>query len=263
VYVRYKLAGVALAALGTYGLWLGVLRALPLFQVENVTVTGLSSNAAPQISSTITRTAREMTTTDFSASRLRQAVSGYNAVATVNVHTHFPHGVVVQVVERRPIARLAAGGNMLAVSADGRVLAGLVPSHSLPLIAATSPPVEGRVSGSLVRDELALLTAAPPGLRAHVFAVRVANEGLTVRLRGGPLVYFGDALLVHAKWDATAAVLASRTSRGARYIDVSLPSRPAAAVDDQATIPPASTGPTTVTGASGTLPGSTSTSTSG
>ncbi len=85
--------------------------------------------------------------------------------------------------------------------------------------------------------------------------MRVSTEGLTVRLRGGPLVYFGDALLVHAKWDATAAVLANRSSRAARYIDVSLPSRPAAAVDDQATIAPASTGPTTVAGATGTAIG--------
>jgi hypothetical protein len=177
VYVRYKLAGVALAALGTYGLWLGLLRTLPLFQVENVTVTGLSGNAAPQISSTITLTAREMTTTDFSASRLRQAVSGYNAVATVNVHTHFPHGVVVQVVERQPIARLAAGGNMLAVSADGRVLAGLVPSHGPLRVRSSATRDAGRRGASPGRSPVrasspcARRTDAPAPLRARAAAV--------------------------------------------------------------------------------------------
>ena len=54
-------------------------------------------------------------------------------------------------------------------------------------------------------------------------------------LRNGPLVYFGDNSLPHAKWDSAAAVLASPTSRGASYIDVSLPGRPAAQVANPAT----------------------------
>jgi len=250
-----------LAALASYGLWLAVLRTLPLFEVQNVTISGLSGNSAPQIASTLTLTAREMTTTDFSAERLREAVASYSAVAGVRAATEFPHGVRIAVTERHAIARLAYGGVTVALAADGRVLAGLVPAHSLPLIRSAVPPLGGRITDPLTRAELALLDAAPFPLRSHVFAVRSSSEGLTVRLRGGPLVYFGDALMLHAKWDATAAVLASPTSRGARYIDVSLPSRPAAAVDDQATIA-ASSGTTGATGTVG-LPGMPSSSTSG
>jgi cell division protein FtsQ len=261
VYVRYKLAGVALAALGTYGLWLGLLRTLPLFQVRNVTISGLSGNAAPQIAGTLQRTAREMYTTDFSAARLRESVAAYPGVAGVRVATQFPQGVRIQVLERAAIARLAFAGSVLAVSRDGRILAGLAPPHSLPLIATKSPPVGGRVTNPVVREELALLTAAPAPLRSHVFAVRLSSGGLTVRLRGGPLIYFGDSQLPHAKWDAAAAVLASRTSRGARYIDVSVPSRPAAAIDDPATANE-STGATSSTGPA-TQPGNLSSSTSG
>ena len=261
MYVRYKLAGVALAALGTYGLWLGVLRALPFFQVQNVTITGLSGNAAPQIAGSLERTAREMDTTDFSTTRLRQSVAAYNAVAGLRVATQFPQGVRITVVERTPIARLAIGSSMLAVAADGRVLAGLAPSRSLPLIVTSTPPVAGRIADSVVGRELALLAAAPAPLRHRVFAVRVTANGLTVRLRGGPLVYFGDSLLPHAKWDAAAAVLASPTSRGARSIDVSVPSRPAAAVDDPQTANQSAGA--TLPGSTATLPGSTSSSTSG
>ena len=257
MYVRYKLAGAAVAALGTYGLWLGLLRTLPLFQVQNVTITGLSGNAAPQIAGTIQRTAREMYTTDFSTARLRQSLAAYNGVASLHVTTQFPQGVRIRIVERTPIARLAYASSVLAVSADGRILAGLTPSHSLPLLATRSSPVGGRVTDSVVEEQLALLAAAPAPLRARVFAVRLSSGGLTVRLRGGPLVYFGDSLLPHAKWDAAAAVLASATSRGARYIDVSVPSRPAAGVDDPTTASqPASSGVAT-------LPGSPSSSTSG
>ena len=111
--MRYKLAGVALAALGTYGLWLGVLRALPFFQVKNVTITGLSGNAAPQIAGTLERTAREMDTTDFSTTRLRESVAAYNAVAGLRVATEFPQGVRITVVERTPIARLTMGSSTL------------------------------------------------------------------------------------------------------------------------------------------------------
>ena len=261
MYVRYKLAGVVVAALGIYGLWLAVLRTMPLFQVQNVTITGLSGNAAPEITATLQRTAREMTTTDFSTARLRQSVVGDNAVAGLRASTQFPHGVRIRVRQRAAVARVAYGGATLAVSADARVLAGVAPSHSLPLIRTDAAPQAGRVTDPVVREELALLAAAPPVLRAHVFAVRTSGEGLTVRLRGGPLIYFGGPLLPHAKWDAAAVVLASGTSHGARYIDVSLPARPAAAVDDPATVAP--TGGATLSTAAGSLPGSTSSSTSG
>ena len=75
-----------------------------------------------------------------------------------------------------------------------------MPAHSLPLIVTSTPPVAGAVADPVVRRELALLAAAPVPLRHRVFAVRVTGNGLTVRLRGGPLVYFGDSLLPHAKW---------------------------------------------------------------
>jgi len=47
-------------------------------------------------------------------------------------------------------------------------------------------------------------------------------------MRGGLLVYFGDAARPHAKWTALARVLADPSSAGASYIDVRLPERPAA-----------------------------------
>ncbi len=54
------------------------------------------------------------------------------------------------------------------------------------------------------------------------------RAGLTVAMRDGLLVYFGDASRPHAKWLALAAVLADSSSAGADYVDVRLPERPAA-----------------------------------
>ncbi len=233
--LRIKLGLALFTMLAGYALWLVTLRDLPLFQVENVSIRGLSGNAAPQISSALELTAREMTTTDFSAVRLRQAVAGYRSVAAVTAETEFPHGVRISVRERHPLARLDYNGMIVAVSSDGQVLSGLAPSRTLPLVRSTSAPVGERVVDPITTAELALLAAAPQPLLAHVYQVRVGVEGLTVRLRHGPLIYFGDAALPHAKWDSAAAVLANATSHGARYIDVSLPGRPAAGVGDPAT----------------------------
>jgi cell division protein FtsQ len=235
VSLRIKLGLALTAPLLGYALWLVTLRDLPLFQVQSVAISGLSGNAAPDVTSALELTAREMTTTNISVARLRAAVAAYPSVARVSVHTQFPHGVRIDVVERRPLARLDFNGTIVAVASNDEVLAGLRPSRSLPLLDTTTPPLADRVTDSLTREELRLLAAAPGPLRRHVYQIILGSEGLTARLRHGPLIFFGDDSLPHAKWDSAAAVLANASSAGARYIDVSLPGRPAADVGDPAT----------------------------
>jgi cell division protein FtsQ len=235
MHLRVKLACVVATLLAGYGFWIGVVRNLSLFQVQHVTITGLSGGAAPQIASALKLTARGMTTTNVSVGQLRSAVSGYTSVADLTVHTHFPHGLAINVVENNPIARLDFGGTIVAVSAKDRVLAGLVASRSLPLVRTTLAPVGGVVRDSLARQELALLAAAPAPLRDRVYSLSLGSQGFTAQLRNGPLIYFGNATLPHAKWASAAVVLASATSHGASYVDVSLPSRPAAQVNDPET----------------------------
>jgi cell division protein FtsQ len=53
-------------------------------------------------------------------------------------------------------------------------------------------------------------------------------EGLTVTMRNGLSIYFGDGTRPHAKWLSAARVLADPSSAGATYVDVRLPERPAA-----------------------------------
>jgi hypothetical protein len=47
-------------------------------------------------------------------------------------------------------------------------------------------------------------------------------------MRNGPDLIFGDATDLEAKWAAAARVLADASSRGATYVDLRLPERPAA-----------------------------------
>lgn len=234
--LRHKLACVVLVLLVGYGAWIALVRHLSVFQVRNVTVSGLSGNAAPQIRSALELTARGMTTTDVSLARLHAAVASYTLVASLRVSSEYPHGLHIRVIERRPFVRLDVGGVIVAVARDDSVLAGLRASRRLPLVRSGVAPVGGRVSDPQARLEIALLDDAPAPLLAHVYSVTAGSHGLTVQLRRGPAIYFGDDALPHAKWASAAAVLANPTSRGASYIDVSLPSRPAAQVDDPASI---------------------------
>ena len=75
---------------------------------------------------------------------------------------------------------------------------------------------------------MTLLAAAPPELRAKVSRVYAGPRGLTAPLAAGPVLYFGGADRLRAKWAAAARVLADRSSAGATYIDLRLPERPAA-----------------------------------
>jgi cell division protein FtsQ len=255
MHMRVKLVCVAVTLLAGYGVWLGVVRNLSLFQVQRVSISGLSGDAAPQIASALELTARGMTTTNVSVAQLRSAVSGYTSVASLTVRTHFPHGLSIHVVEDNPLARLDFGGTIVAVSANDHVLAGLVASRSLPLVRTTLAPVAGTVRDPLAREELALLAAAPTPLRDRVYSVALGSEGLTAQLRAGPRIYFGNDTLPHAKWASAAVVLASTTARGASYVDVSLPSRPAAQVDDpQTNVASTVTVGSTTTAATGGLP---------
>jgi cell division protein FtsQ len=79
-----------------------------------------------------------------------------------------------------------------------------------------------------VNRALRLLSAAPPALRGRVRRIYVGPKGMTVPLRSGPTLYFGGAERIPAKWAAATVVLADPTSRGATYLDLRLPERPAA-----------------------------------
>ena len=75
---------------------------------------------------------------------------------------------------------------------------------------------------------LSMLGAAPAPLAREIERTYSSSKGLTVSMRGGLRVYFGDASRPHAKWASLARVLADPSSAGATYVDVRVPERPAA-----------------------------------
>jgi cell division protein FtsQ len=217
---------VALPLLAAGWMWL---RHSSFVAVEHVRVTGADGPQARAIDGALTEAARGMSTLAPDVAKLKAAVARFPQVSEVRANPSFPHGMRITVLERTPVAALLVGGNRIAVSADGTALGTTVPSTFLPAVADDVAPASGaRVRNELVRQALAVLGAAPAALLRLVSRAYFSTRGMTVAMRGGLLVYFGDDTRPHAKWLALASVLADSSSAGALYVDVRSPERAAA-----------------------------------
>jgi hypothetical protein len=148
------------------------------------------------------------------------------------------------------VAIIYAGGRRTAVAGDGTLLHDVAASSALPTLSLGVVPGGTHVTGNTLR-EVRLLADAPYPLLARTASVTAAgSHGLTVKLRSGPDIYFGDLHAAEAKWTAAAEVLADTGSAGAAYIDVTDPSRPVAGAGAAGTGGAASSTATT-TGATG------------
>ncbi|MGH2851326.1 MAG: cell division protein FtsQ/DivIB, partial [Solirubrobacteraceae bacterium] len=122
------------------------------------------------------------------------------------------------------------------LDAAGAVITGYARLPHVASVDGTRAPVDGRARDPFALTALRLLRAAPAPIRHRVVAITLGQDALTIYLHHGPRLIFGDATLPHAKWDAAVAVMATRSAEGAAYIDVRIPSRPAAQVADSATM---------------------------
>jgi cell division septal protein FtsQ len=217
---------ITLPVLGGGWLWL---RSSPFVAVRKVQISGVHGPEAAAIDAALSEAAHRMSTLQVSTGELRASVAQFPVVRDVRAVPRFPHGLRIIVTEQLPVAVISANGLRAAVAADGVVLGPTLISSSLPTLPATSVPPPGmRVHGWTLGASLAILGAAPAPLLHYVSGVTYAAKGLDVAMRDGLSVYFGTPARPHAKWLALAAVLADPSSAGASYVDVRLPSRPAA-----------------------------------
>ena len=226
---RRRLLGTGIAALAALGgLYLAVVRDLPYFAVETVGLSGASSGYAEQLERELETAARSMTTLHVDESRLRELAGRYPAVTTLTTEADLPHGLTVRVVERPPVGLVeGTRGRPVPVAADGSLLAGQPvdrPLPSLPGRASSGWRAQRATTASAAR----LTAAAPRTLAVWLERVRRGQTGWTVELRRGPELRFGSLADLGEKWSAATAVLRAPRARGARYIDLRLPDRPAA-----------------------------------
>jgi cell division protein FtsQ len=221
---RLILAAVALVALwATYMLWF---RNLPLFSIDEVTVTGATTNA-PAIKQAVEQVAGDMTTLHIKDDELRDVVAHFPTVASVGATTSFPHTLHVTVTERLPVAFIKVGPHRTAVSADGYLLLGAsFDPKDLPRIEGVN--THGvRLDGDAAA-QAAILGATPRPLRDRVTSSSWDDQqgGVVVSLDGGPDLRFGDGSRARDKWTAAVAVLSSSEHGSPSYLDVSVPDRP-------------------------------------
>ncbi|MEA2291756.1 MAG: cell division protein FtsQ [Solirubrobacteraceae bacterium] len=224
--LRLLLALVALVALGGAGwMWL---RDSSLVRVTDVLVTGTSSSAEPRIRAALDSAAREMTTLHVRERTLQQAVAGFPSVAALRIRTDFPHGLAVEVIERRPAAVLTVGDERLSVTGSGLLLRDLAAPAGLPEIALDGSLAGPRVAEPRVLAALTVAAATPAALRPRTARIVYGPRGITAELTDGPPLIFGTADAAGAKWAGAARVLADPSAAGATYLDLRATGRVAA-----------------------------------
>jgi len=153
----------------------------------------------------------------------------FPVIGAIHVERDFPHGLRIEVEERRPAALVSVDGVPVPVAGDGTVLQGLQVPEGLALLRMDEPAVDGRVTDPRTLRALLVAGAAPGGFPQRIDRVSEGPEqGIVIELEDGPEIIFGDADLAVEKWAAAARVMADADAAGASYIDVRLPERPVA-----------------------------------
>ncbi|MHB8328910.1 MAG: cell division protein FtsQ/DivIB [Acidimicrobiales bacterium] len=169
---------------------------------------------------------------DVNPSAAAARLDGLPWVARATVSRQWPDGVVVDVVERVPVAVVERrGGGVAVVDATGRVLAWDT-SPPPGLITIVSPALAGRpgtVMGAAARPALAVAEATAGALRTRVLSVTTTSDGtVELDLGGGVQAVLGSASDVVSKLRALWSVLSGAPPVGPEVIDVSVPGEPTA-----------------------------------
>lgn len=219
-------AAVGAALLLALGfLWL---RDSSLVSVKHVKITGLHGKDSPQIAHALRAAAGDMTTLHIREDQLRGAVAAYPIVKDIRVSRDVPHGLRIRVIQYDPVAAVVSNGRRVAVAADGTVLTDTTASAALPTMSVPAASAGSRLADPHALRAVSLMGVAPRALRPLVQDVRNGPGGLEVQLRSGPLLEFGSASDLQAKWDAATRILADPHAAGASYLDLRIPSRPVA-----------------------------------
>jgi cell division protein FtsQ len=221
------LVAIALIAGLLFGGWMWLRDASPT-RIRDVRVTGITSSAEPRIREALETAAKGMTTLHVRQDVLRKAVAQFSSVAGLRVRTDFPHRLTIEVLERRPAAVLASGGQLVAVTGGGLLLRDVEAPDTVPEIKLPGPVGGRRVTDRKLLGALAVADAAPPALAKRTISIQWGSRGLSAQLESGPPLIFGASSDAAGKWAAAARVLADPSSVGATYLDLRIPGRVAA-----------------------------------
>lgn len=222
--------GVAAGLVALYWLATG-----PLLAVHQVDVRGYARGDSAELVRALEGAAGDGTVIVPATGRMRHAAEAFPWVESISVSRTWPRGLRVDVVEARPVAVVAFGGQAALVSESGRVLGPAGAGEKLGAVRLRAAvPEAGGTLPALERAALPLLATLPPALAARVDDLQVDRTGgVTASLAGGPPLRLGQAERMAAKAKALKLMLADIPARelaAARYIDLSVPENPALGV---------------------------------
>lgn len=186
--------------------------------VSEVEVRGEETLSAAQVTeAAAVPTGGPLATADLESVRLR--VGSLALVREVEVTRSWPDTVVIDVVEREPVAAVAVGQEVRGLDEEGTVLTPVGPDSGLPRVETSR-----EVGPEALAEAAGVVGAMPDDLAAAVDHLEVETvDQITLELRAGALVRWGSA----AQSEQKAAVLAALLRQGeAAEYDVSVPGLP-------------------------------------
>ncbi|MFD3335526.1 cell division protein FtsQ/DivIB [Streptomyces sp. NPDC058700] len=165
--------------------------------------------------------------TDAIEVRLRQRLT---RIETVTVVRSWPHGIGLNVTERKPVLLIEKGGKFIEVDATGARFATVdtaprgVPR--LVLDSASSPSLRRFPADRLLREAVRVRGELPAEIARDTRVVRVTSyDSVTLELTGGRTVFWGSGEHGPVKARVLTALLKATPKAG--HFDVSAPTAPA------------------------------------
>lgn len=151
--------------------------------------------------------------------RVAYRVRSLAIVKSAEVTRKWPHDVLIEIVERQPVAVVEIAGRLQSLDVDGVVFGSYRKApQGLPLVKAQSG-----VDSDALAEGAAVVGALPTDLAAKVdFAEVVSIDQIDLRLRNGSQVRWGSAEQSAEKAEVLAAMLRFE----AQVYDVSVPGQP-------------------------------------
>jgi cell division protein FtsQ len=236
---RRSLAVAALVVVAAGCLYV-IARETPMFAVRRVEVQGAPPGVAQQVRVALAGLSGTSLLALNGAAVLR-TLEELPTVVSASYDRDFPHTLRVRVVAESPVAVLRRGTGAWLASARGRVIRSVARTRyrSLPRIwlpVRTELAAGGFLDGDAGASARALREFVATRFAHRVLWARVAGGRLTLGLRSGLELEFGTPTTLDLKLAVVRAILptlASPSSGGPSYLDVSVPERPVAGTNSQ------------------------------
>lgn len=206
-----------------------IVLASPIIGVRNVEIEGARYMSADLLVS-VEKSLRGKSLLTVDANAAERRLEGDPWVESVRIRTFFPSRLVIEIVERIPVAWfLGVDNRARIVDPQGRVLAVEIgqPTQYLQITGVGPNLAPGASAGEIYRAAAQLVTGLPRELEERVLNVGTAGPNqLTMTLRSGTLINFGQPVEIQNKLIALLVLLRRQDPKQIISIDLTDPQSP-------------------------------------